>query len=680
MATNNSINKNFKNKGRDIKYLNKDFQSFRTNLIEYAKTYFPKSYSDFNETSPGMMFIEMASYIGDVLSYYIDDTFKESLLPYAEDERSVIALAQFLGYKPKVTSPASTKLSVYQLIPSVGNGTVNIKPDSKYFLRIKSGMVIESQSNGVQFRTLSPVDFSDETEREITVYSRNEDTGEPIFYLVKKYVDAISSNLKEINVTFGSYQSFQTINISDTDVIQILDVRDSNGNKYYEVPYLGQELIYTDIPNSFNTDPDLYQFRSSVPYIIKTLKTSRRFVARVNVDKTTTIQFGVGDASTNDELIIPNLKNVGLGLPNSINKLSESYDPTNFLKTKSYGESPSNTTITVKYYTGGGINSNTPQGVINRVVGVEFEDDILSFDAAELGLYNKTKSSVAVDNEIPATGGRGAETIEEIRQNALAYFGAQNRAVTAKDYQVRALSMPAKYGGISKVYATSDGSLDNNSPSSILASPNSLQEFTDLVMSFVDKPDTSEPSADIVRDEVKSFLLGKSNNVNELNNPFAVNLYLLGYDSNGNLTPINRAVKENLKTYLNEYRILTDGINMLDGFIVNIGIDFEIIVFENYNKSEVVTNCINELRDYFSIDNWNFNQTINISEVELIIANVEGVMAVPMVNFTNKCNGQYSPNSYNIEAATKSKIIYPSLDPCVFEIKFPNSDIKGRAR
>jgi hypothetical protein len=679
MATNNSINKNFKNKGKDIKYLNKDFQSFRTNLIEYAKAYFPKAYSDFNETSPGMMFIEMASYIGDVLSYYVDDTFKESLLPYAEDERSVIALAQFLGYKPKVTSPASTKLSVYQLVPAKGSGT-NIEPDGRYFLRIKEGMAVESQSNSVQFRTLSVVDFSDEMDREITVFSRDSNTGEPTQYLIKKYVDAISSNLKETTITFSnSYEPFRSINLPDVDVIQILDVRDSNGNKYYEVPYLGQELIYTDIANTFSNDPDLYQFKSTVPYIIKTLKTPRRFVHKINVDKTTTIQFGAGDPSANDELIIPNFKNVGLGLPNSINKLSESYDPTNFLKTKTYGTSPTGE-VTVKYYTGGGVSANAPQGVITRIVGIEFEDDILSFNPAELGLYSATKNSVAVDNEIPATGGRGAETIEEIRQNALAYFGAQNRAVTAKDYQVRTLSMPAKYGGISKVYATSDGSLDNNSPASILASPNSLQEFTDLVMSFITRTDSDEPTSDTVRDEIKTFLLGKTNNVNELNNPFAVNLYVLGYDINGNLVPVNRAVKENLKTYLNEYRILTDGINILDGFIVNIGIEFEIIVLENYNKSEVVTNCINELRDYFSIDNWTFNQTINISEVELLIANVEGVLSVPMVKFVNKCNGQYSPNSYNIEAATKNKIIYPSLDPCVFEIKFPNSDIKGRAR
>jgi hypothetical protein len=285
-----------------------------------------------------------------------------------------------------------------------------------------------------------------------------------------------------------------------------------------------------------------------------------------------------------------------------------------------------------------------------------------------------------VDNEIPATGGRDGETLEEIRQNALANFGAQNRAVTAKDYQIRVLSLPSKYGGIAKAYAVADGTLDNNSPSSILASPNHLQEFTDLVMSFVNKPDSQEPTEGSVKADITKFLIGKTANENEKNNPFAINLYLLGYDVNGNITNLNRAVKENLKTYLNEYRLLTDGININDGFVINIGVDFEIVVFGNYNKSEVLAKCIVELKDYFTIDNWSFNQTINLSEVELLIANVEGVSSVPMVKITNKCSGKYSSNSYNIEAATKDKIVYPSLDPSVFEIKFPDADIKGRVK
>ena len=678
MATNNTIVKNFKNKGKDIKYLNTDFAGFRGNLIEFAKTYFPKTYSDFNETSPGMMFIEMASYIGDSLSYYVDDTFKESLMPYAEDVRSVMALSQYLGYKPKVTSPAITTLSVYQIIPKIGEGADN-RPDPKFYLVIKEGMTVQAADQTQSFRTTDVVDFSDETDREIIVYQRNVNTGEPSFYLVKKYVQAIASTLVEKEVTFGSYQPFQTIDLDETNIIQITDVRDENGNKYYEVPYLGQEMVFIQEKNTLSNDSELSQFKETVPYILKTLKTARRFVTKINEDNTTTIQFGAGDPTASDEQLIPNLKNVGLGLPNSISRLEESFDPTNFLKTKTYGTSPSSTVITVKYLTGGGVASNVQQGTLIAITGIEYEEDLLKFTTAERGVYNTVKTSVAVDNEIPAVGGRGPETLEEIRQNSLANFGSQNRAVTAMDYQVRTLSMPSKFGGIAKAYASADGQLDNNSPASILASPNSLQQFTDLVMNFVNKPDSEEPTSDTVKNEIKNFLIGKTDNVNEINNPFAINLYLLGYNANGHLTQLNKAVKQNLKTYLNEYRMLTDGINILDGFIVNIGIDFQIKTLENYNKSEVLTNCINQLKEFFSIDRWSFNQTINLSEVELLIGNVEGVASVPSVVITNKCKGQYSPNSYNITAATKDKIVYPSLDPCVFEVKFPNSDIKGRA-
>jgi hypothetical protein len=360
--------------------------------------------------------------------------------------------------------------------------------------------------------------------------------------------------------------------------------------------------------------------------------------------------------------------------------LEESFDPTNFLKTKTYGTSPSNTTITVKYYVGGGVESNVETGQLTRITSIIYDDDYGDLNVSQIGTYNSLKNSVAVTNDIAASGGRGAETLEEVRQNALGNFGAQNRAVTSKDYQIRALSMPTKYGAVAKAYATADGKLDNNSPSSILASPNALQEFTDLVMSFVNKPDNEEPTATTVSGEIRDFLIGKTSNNNEKNNPFAINLYMLGLDNAGRLTTVNRAVKENLKTYLNEYKILTDGVNFSDGFIINIGVNFEIVCYENYNKSEVVTNCIIDLKDYFNNDNWSFNQTINLSEIELLLANVEGVSSVPSLTIVNKCGGQYSPNSYNIEAATKNKVVYPSLDPSVFEVKFPDSDIKGRAK
>jgi len=672
------INKNIRTTSKDIKYLNKDFDAFKQNLIEFAKTYYPTTYTDFNEASPGMMFIEMASYVGDVLSYYVDDTLRESLLPYAQDRRNIFALAKFLGYKPRVSAPAVVTLSVYQLIPSIGFGENNI-PDANYFLRIKQGMEIESTKNtNIRFVTTDVLDFADPFEREITVYQIDPQTNEPDLYLVKKKVQAISATEKEITVSFSDVTPFSTINIPETNVISVYDVRDSNNNKYYEVPYLAQEMVYIDYPNTELNDPEFSQYRNTVPYILKMLKTPRRFTVSINDDYTTTLNFGVGDPESADEILIPTFKNVGLGLNSSIDQMGASYDPTAFLKTKSYGQSPSNTDITVKYYVGGGVESNVPTGDLVRITGIEFENDFSSFDAQVAQLVSSIESSVAVENETPARGGGGNEAIEEIRQNTLANFSSQNRSVTRNDYIVRTLSMPTKYGSVAKATVYSDGRLDNNSPSSILSSTDYLKEFTNLVYNFVNLPDSEELSKNDIEVELKTFLQDKETKLSELNNPFAVNLYVLGYDDEKKLAKLNRAVKENVKTYLAEHKILTDGINILDGFIVNIGVDFTISAYQNYNKREVLSNCINELREYFNIDYWTFDMTINISEIELLLATVEGVSTVQDVTIRNLCNGRYSPNKYNIADATRKKIVYPSLDPCVFEVKFPETDIKGR--
>ena len=661
------------NTGRKINYLNKDFTQFKENLIQYAKTYFPQTYTDFNESSPGMMFIEMASYVGDVLSYYIDDTYKESLLTTAEDRSNLLDIASVFGYKTKPSSPAITKLTVYHTVPSKYNSSNgDYEPDSDYYLRIKEGMTVRSTSTGILFRTTELLDFNDSYDRQISIYQRDT-SGKPALYLIQKNVNVISAELKEITFDFGSSpNSFSQIDIADNNVIDIYDVRDDSGNKWYQVPYLGQEMVYVDYPTSEQTDKDLSQFKNSVSNILKVIKTSRRFTTKINSDNTTSIVFGGGTA-TSDETLIPNFKNVGLGLNNSIDRLGASFDPSNFLKTKSYGQAPKGE-FTISYLIGGGVNSNVSKGELTAIQRVEYDEDTSIFTPTELRLYNATKSSIAVDNESPATGGKGADTIDEIRENALANFSSQNRAVTRKDYQVRALSLPAKYGGVAKAYCAPDGELDNNSPSSILNNPDSLEEFAGLVQSLGTQGLTEQQ----IKDELRTFLSSKKGNQNEKNNPFAINLYLLGYDTNKKLSTINRAVKENLKTYLGEYRMLTDGINFIDGYIINIGLDFEIRVYGGYNRREVLTKCINELKEYFNIDNWTFNMPINISEIELLIAGVEGVQSVPKCEITNKCLGSYSTHSYNISEATKNKMVYPSLDPSIFEMKFPNKDIKGR--
>ena len=666
--------KNF-GSNRNINYVGKDFATLKQNLIDYTKTYFPNTYSDFNEASPGMVFIEQAAAIGDVLSFYQDTQLKESMLVHASERKNVVALAQAMGYKPKISTPAVTTLTVYQLVPSIGSGENN-KPDETYCIRIKEGMEVSSNSNSnVTFRTTDVVDFSLTDGREVDVERRNQ-FGEPEFYLLTKKVKAISATQREQSFSFSTYQEYPKLTLTDDNIIEVSSiVSDGGTTKWYEVPYLAQESVFIEKANTEANGGELSNSSSIVPYILEVQKVPYRFTTKVNSDNTLDIQFGNGDTRLNDEQILPNTKNIGLGLANSVNRLNQGIDPSNFLKTNTFGVAPNatNGTLVVKYLIGGGITSNVNAEDLTRISKIEFEEDLISIDNPSL--YSEMKQSIAVENLEAAVGGRGSETIEEIRQNALATFGSQNRAVTREDYIVRALSMPERYGSVAKVYVSPDGEVDNNSPSSILASPNNIAEFVGVVEGLQGKTKSE------IQTELVKYLSQKKTAIAEVNNPFAINMYILGYDVNKHLTQINQAVKQNLKTYLGEYRMITDAVNIIDGFIVNIGVDFEIVCYSNYNKREVLSNCLTDIQNYFNIDNWTFNKPINISEIELILANVEGVMSVPSVKIHNLCggDGNYSPNRYNIDEATKGKMVYPSLDPCIFEVKYPNKDIKGRA-
>ena len=667
------LDKNWGNNKKSISYIGKDFATLKQNLIEFTKTYFPNTYSDFNESSPGMVFVEQAAAIGDMLSFYQDTQLKESMLSYATERKNVIALAQSLGYKPKITTPAVTTLNIYQLIPATGVG-VNNTPDESYYLKIKDGLEVESASDSnIIFRTVDSIDFANPTDRELDVYERDVD-GTPLKYLITKKVKAISATEKTTSIQFDDDSDYPSRTLTDTDIISIVSITEEDGSKWYEVPYLAQESIFVEQSNIESNTGELSTSSSVVPYILEVQKVPRRYSVKVNSDNTMDLQFGTGNNS-NDETLLPNTKNIGLGLANSVSRLNQGIDPSNFLKTNTFGIAPTNKTLVVKYLVGGGISSNVNTEDLTRIKRIEFEEDLLAVEDASI--YNEIKNTVAVENIEAAVGGRGAETIEEIRQNALATFGSQNRAVTRQDYVVRALSMPERYGSVAKVYVSPDGEIDNNSPSSILSSPQNIAEFVNVVQSL------QTATTQQIQTELVKYLNQKKTSIGEVNNPFAINMYVLSYDQNKKLTLLNKAVKQNLKTYLGEYRMVTDAVNIIDGFVINIGVDFEIVVYSNYNKREVLTNCLTELQDYFNIDNWTFNKPINISELELILANVDGVMSVPMVKISNICrsdnNENYSPNRYNIDEATKGKIVYPSLDPSIFEVKYPNKDIKGRA-
>jgi len=617
---------------KDISYLGKDFGQFRNNLIEFTKQYFPQTYTDFNESSPGMLFIELAAYVGDVLSFYADTNLKESLLERASERGNVFDLARALGYMPKNAIPAHTTLSVYQLVPSIGSGS-GVRPDYEYALSVKSGMRIKQENGTAVFRTLDSVDFAFSSSfdpTEVTIYETDDVTLQPTYYLLKKSVKAVSGETKTATFTFGSPIAYDKVVLPETNIIEIISVEESDGDNWYQVPYLAQDTVFEDVPNLLENDLDLYQYRSSCPSLLKLRKSSKRFITRMRSDNKIELQFGAGISDNNDEEIIPNPDNVGNGLAGFRRSVDIDIDPSNFLYTRAYGQAPANTTLTVTYTIGNGIQDNVSAYTLTNIDFVEYNENINSTNS--IGIVNFVKSTLAVTNESPATGAKTADTLTEIKNNAMASFATQNRLVTREDYIIRAYSMPAKYGSVAKAYIVPDDQI-------------SQQEYE-----------------------------------TRIGNPLALNMYVLGFNESKQLTQLNQAVKENLKTYLNYYRMLTDAVNIKDAFIINIGIRFEISVLPNFNSNDVLLRSIAAVKQLFDIDRWQINQPIIKSDVSNTLGNVNGVQSVIGVTFSNlyNSNAGYSGNIYDLNTATKNGVIYPSLDPSIFEVKFPNQDIRGR--
>ena len=618
---------------KDISYLGKDFGQFRKNLIDFTKQYFPEKYADFNESSPGMVFLELAAYVGDVLSYYADTNLKESLLEQASERANIYDIAKSLGYKPNNVVPAYVMLDVFQLVPAIGTGN-NVRPDFDYALSIKPGMRVKQSDGPATFRTLDSLDFgysSSLDTTEVTIYESDATTKLPTYYLLKKQIKAVSGDVKTATFTFTTPVAYDKIILPETNIIEIVSVTESDGDNWYEVPYLAQDTIFEAVPNLAENDPDLSQYRSASPSLLKLRKTSKRFITRLRSDNKLEIQFGAGISDNNDEEIIPNPDNVGNGLAGFRKNLDVDIDPSNFLYTRTYGQAPANTTLSVTYTVGNGIVDNVPVGVLTNISFVEYNDDINTTTSG--ALVNFVKTTLASNNSSLATGAKTADSVQDIKNNALANFATQNRLVTREDYIIRAYSMPAKFGSVSKAYIVPDDQI-------------SQQDFQE----------TKVP------------------------NPLAMNMYVLGFNSDKQLVELNQSVKENLKNYLNYYRILTDAINIKDAFIINLAVDFEISVLPNYNSNEVLLKCINALKDFFNVDRWQINQPIIKSDITTTIANVKGVQSVIGVSISNVYDSDfgYSGNVYDLASATKNGVIYPSLDPSIFEVKFPNKDIKGR--
>jgi len=656
----NTTQKSFQPKCKEVRYVNRDFSQFREGLINFAKYYFPNTYKDFNDSSPGMMFIEMASYVGDVLSYYTDYIFKEGLLYNTQERKNIIALARFLGYKAKPTRGSTGKIDVFQVCPATEVGGEYV-PDEKFTLNIKENMQV-SNNAGASFLTSEPINFSVDTAlspRTTTVYQRDS-TGVPTFFLLQKTANIRAGKLITKTFTVSERQSFLKLFLDETNVIEIIEVKDSDNNKWYEVDFLAQEMILYDVPNDEAFEGVLAIYKGTVPYIMKYLKTSRRFTVNVDENNRTHLEFGAGTNGFADEIINLSSQQIGVGLSN-MSKLNLSLDPSNFLQNDTYGLAPSNTSLTITYTVGGGFESNSPANSIINVNSADMDNTIIGLTPEDATLLNTVKTSLRVNNEDPTVGGEGAESNEDIRQNAIAAFAAQSRTVTQSDYLTRVYSMPPKYGATAKVQVITYNSLDVNQNQILVGTVNEANVAT------------------VVNNNTQNYFRKIAY---DRSNPFAVNLYALSFDENKNLTPPNEALVTNMMTYLRKYRMLTDGVNVIDGYVINIGVEFVITVFKGYNKKEVLKNAIATVQDFFDIDKWEFSQTINLSGLRLEIAKVEGVQTVASLKITNltplTTNGDnYSPVEYDIAAATQNDMIYPSLDPSIFEVKYPDKDIKG---
>ena len=628
-----------KKQTRDIKYLNKDFSNFRNDLVNYAKNYFPDIYNDFNESSPGMMFIEMSAYVGDVLSYYVDAQLKESLLVHAEERTNIIDIARALGYTTKPVVPAIVNMSMYQVVPV---DAATMQPDFRYAMEILSGIEVKTKTNEI-FMTQEAVDFKQDTPqspREVTVY-KVDGSGDPEYFLLKKEVPAIAGEVKTETFVFDDPRKFDKIQLDSTKVIGILDIKDDAGNKWYEVPYLAQDNIFEDVVNNWAADPEMSAYNYDAPYILKLRRTARRFTTHVKADNYTQIWFGAGISTQPDEVIVPNPENIGMALPygntsanymNGTTYVDIAFDPTNTMFTRAYGQAPMDCTLTVRYLEGGGLASNVAARKINEIVK---DGDYYWLDTDELdaGKVTIVKNSLACINLEPAVGGRSEETTDDIRQNALAHYSSQNRAVTREDYVARVYAMPSKYGSVAKAYLDKDE-----------------QYFIQTV------------------------------GTHEVKNPLAINLYALAYDKNKRCVPMTELAKVNLQTYLSQYRMLTDAINIKSAHVINIGVDFSILPRPGYQNKEVLLHCINKLKCIFDPDNWSINEPIILPKIATELDKIEGVQTVKnlrIYNLFDQSSG-YSGNIYDIKGATRDAVIYPSMDPSIFEVAYPDNDIKGR--
>ncbi len=598
---------------KNISYLNGDFESFKKDLLKFSDAHASGVITDRSVPSTTMALLELTAYIGDVLSFKIDQAFNELRPDTARQLENVVAFAKSRGYRPTGKAPARGRAALLVEVPSTVNSTGQIVPDESYSPVAPAGSRLGSRS-GVPFETLEDVDFAMSGSREVTgsFYGAN---GLPTHFVMRKFVDIIAGETKVETFIVSEFRRFRSIELGDADVIEILSVEDSDGNEWLEVEHLAQDWVIDSLTNEGDDSED-------VPYVLRVTSAPRRFVREWNpTTKKTSLTFGSGDGVNFDDELIPNIADYAIPLYGRRTNPSAAIDPRNFLKTRSLGLSPYNTTLTVTYRVGGGPEGNVDPRTIDTVIDVS-----LSFPGASLDAQKKgdVENSIQCLNLEKTEGGKAEESIQEIKLNAAAHFAAQDRIVTREDVIARVLSLPAKFGKPAKVY--------------------------------------------VKRDSLS---------------PFSVDVHVLAYDSEGHLSLASPTLKRNIANYVKKYRMLTDGYNILDGAIINFGVNFGVVTAPKFNKSEVLSRCIDTLSTYFDVGNAQIGRPIVRSDVISQLQEIEGVVSVYELVFRDLFgeieSRSYSSKRFDFRAFTKSGIIYCPEDS-IFELKFPRRDIIGTAK
>ena len=586
-----------------INYTNREFESIRDDLLQVAERFYPDTFQDFSEASFGAMMVDMIAYVGDQLSFYVDYNVNESFLDTAFQYNNVVRHGRILGYKNTGRPSTYGQLAMYLMVPASATG---IGPDADYIPILKRGSRFTS-TTGLNFVLTENVDFADPLNP--VVVARVDDTsGAPTYYAIEAYGNVVSGHFSQERISIGPFERYLSVKLSSPNLSEIMTVFDEDGNEYYEVDYLSQDIVYREIVNS-NYKQD------NVPSVIKPYLVSRKFVTIRDFSETY-LQFGSGKAGETNVVLEP--QSVAADIYGKTYTSDLTFDPSRLSNNQNFGIVPSDTVLTVVYRTTNPTNSNVAAGRLNKVSNPQFEfDDIGALTPATV---NIVIGSLEVSNQQPIVGDVTQPTTGDIKRRIYDTFPTQNRAVTQADYENIAYRMPAKYGSIKRVSVQKD--------------PDSLKRN--------------------------------------------LNMYVISEDEQKNLVKTNSTIKNNLKTWLNQYRMVNDTIDILDPYIINIGLTFVAKANAGANKYDVLSQGISVLRDYFKTTYF-IGEAFYVSTVYEQLKKVSGIMDVTKVMLTNKVGSGYSSVNLNINENMSPDGTYLIIPKnCIVEIKFPRVDITGK--